>query len=468
MTLVSLTTDVSGITDGQVGDQVDFVTPINQNKGHIQDTLNGIQPFARISFGTAESLTIASGVITITQSNVVVDTEGGAATDNLDTIDGDADGRILFLRIASSSRQVTLRHGIDNIVTAQGDNYTITSVNQMVILINNGTNWVAALMPANAYLNLSTDSTLTIASGAVTKTRARHLLDTEGSTSDDRLDTINGGVEGDIVELQLANAARHVQLGHLSGNISLANQQHRRLLNTRDVIKLTYDGTYWNEEFGPRRVELLHVKNRWAERAAAATYAALGFAGGSNAGAGAVTNVNAADGIFARQAIASANGTFGGRVSATFNLVRGAYDPIFTVIMKPDTDITNLRVWIGLCQQQVTNADTLASGTAGYYFNFSTTLSHTNWMAVCNDGTNQSTPASVGTTLVLATKYKLQIRVVSNDNAAYFSINDGAELKVTSNFPASTIDLGYTVSEISTGTTAKGISIQSIDCEFAA
>ena len=69
--------------------------------------------------GVAEaSLTIASGVITIPNSSVgvcIIDTEGGAATDDLDTINGGFAGQITVLTPASSARDVTVKDNTGNL-----------------------------------------------------------------------------------------------------------------------------------------------------------------------------------------------------------------------------------------------------------------------------------------------------------------------------------------------------------------
>jgi hypothetical protein len=82
---------------------------------------------------TTGTLTIASGVITVTGSHHLIDTEGGAATDDLDTINGGVDGMIVVLRDASSSRDVTLKDGTGNLRLA-GD-CTLANVGQMIMLM---------------------------------------------------------------------------------------------------------------------------------------------------------------------------------------------------------------------------------------------------------------------------------------------------------------------------------------------
>lgn len=98
--------------------------------GHIPDleTLSYGAAFAlaQIPFAQMAEVTISGGSITITGLNNTVDTEGDAATDNLDTITftGVVDGQIITLRTANAARDVTVRdagvsggniHLVDNV-----------------------------------------------------------------------------------------------------------------------------------------------------------------------------------------------------------------------------------------------------------------------------------------------------------------------------------------------------------------
>lgn len=76
-------------------------------------------------------LTIASGVVTVTDSVHRVDTEGSAASDDLDTINGGADGYVLILRTVANARDVVLKDATGNLYlsgdfTLSRDQDTIT------------------------------------------------------------------------------------------------------------------------------------------------------------------------------------------------------------------------------------------------------------------------------------------------------------------------------------------------------
>jgi hypothetical protein len=93
----------------------------------------------------ATPLTISNGAITVTQTYHSVDTEGGAPTDDLDTINGGDVGDILILRGVSGARKVTVRHGVGNIYTCDGQDVTIDTGNLsiMMLLKMSATQWVS-------------------------------------------------------------------------------------------------------------------------------------------------------------------------------------------------------------------------------------------------------------------------------------------------------------------------------------
>jgi len=91
--------------------------PLGQLDAAIQSLLAGGLPFEQLNYGAepVTALTIASGAITITKNRHQVDTESGAATDDLTDIIGGAVGDILFLRSVSSARVPTVKHNISKI-----------------------------------------------------------------------------------------------------------------------------------------------------------------------------------------------------------------------------------------------------------------------------------------------------------------------------------------------------------------
>lgn len=90
----------------------------------------------------AEAKTISGGSITWTGSAATVDTQGGAASDDLDTIVAtDVQvGMVIFLNIASAARSVRLRHEVGNLWLG-GSNLTLRDIHHRVILFWDGAYW---------------------------------------------------------------------------------------------------------------------------------------------------------------------------------------------------------------------------------------------------------------------------------------------------------------------------------------
>lgn len=128
---------------------------------------NGTQ--RKMNFDTATELTIASGAITVTASNHTIDTEGDAASDDLNTIAGGDDGYILFVRAANTARTVVIKHaiGANNIACPEGRDINLAETTDGVMLMHDGSQWrawVSALAPDETTVMIATG---TIANAAV-------------------------------------------------------------------------------------------------------------------------------------------------------------------------------------------------------------------------------------------------------------------------------------------------------------
>jgi hypothetical protein len=91
------------------------------------------------SLGSFTNLDISSGAITITSSTHKVDTEGGAATDDLDTINGGTDGSILVIQSNNNDRDVSAKDGTGNLQLA--GNYDLNHSSRKLTLIKSGSVW---------------------------------------------------------------------------------------------------------------------------------------------------------------------------------------------------------------------------------------------------------------------------------------------------------------------------------------
>ena len=95
----------------------------------------------KLKDASASELTIATGAITATGSAHTVDTESDAASDDLDTISGGADGDYLTIWANNDARTVVVKNGTGNILTANGSDFSINTDNKAITLRYDGTNW---------------------------------------------------------------------------------------------------------------------------------------------------------------------------------------------------------------------------------------------------------------------------------------------------------------------------------------
>lgn len=110
------------------------------------------QSLANLTLGnkfnaTPISATIASGVITYAGMNMVVDTEGAAATDDLDRITGGVAGDILILKQTNNARKIKIKFlsgggaSVDEINTPTDTDIQLTDDNDCVVLYKTTTFW---------------------------------------------------------------------------------------------------------------------------------------------------------------------------------------------------------------------------------------------------------------------------------------------------------------------------------------
>lgn len=137
--------DSGNIDSGQI-EHTGWGMTLSTSKGDIgiypQDYTNFLNGPARF-FHTCNyqkgTDTIAAGVITRDQSYMAIETQGGAASDNLDTIQGGEEGDILILEALNSTHTVVVKDGTGNI-NGPGD-VTLNHAEDKVMLIFNGSEW---------------------------------------------------------------------------------------------------------------------------------------------------------------------------------------------------------------------------------------------------------------------------------------------------------------------------------------
>lgn len=132
-------------------DPKNFVTQIEDFKRRIENLERLVQlSGAFLNSGEVVELTINGGVIVISQTYHSVETEGGAANDDLDTINGGAEGALLILRAADSTHTVICKDGaVPGNLSLSGD-FSLDHADDTIMLIFNGTSWLQIAESSNA------------------------------------------------------------------------------------------------------------------------------------------------------------------------------------------------------------------------------------------------------------------------------------------------------------------------------
>ncbi len=99
------------------------------------------------NFGSFVNQDISGGAITATSSTHKVDTQGGAGTDDLDTINGGTDGSLLILMANNSARTVVVKDGTN--LRLAGD-FSLDDVEDTITLIKQGSTWKEVSRSNNA------------------------------------------------------------------------------------------------------------------------------------------------------------------------------------------------------------------------------------------------------------------------------------------------------------------------------
>lgn len=95
----------------------------------------------KIVYTVGSELTIASGVITVTNSYHTVDTESDASTDDLDTINGGEEGMQLVLRADNSGRTVVVKDATGNIYLDGNSDFSLDHKTDTIHLMYASSNW---------------------------------------------------------------------------------------------------------------------------------------------------------------------------------------------------------------------------------------------------------------------------------------------------------------------------------------
>jgi len=109
------------------------------------------------------------------------------------------------------------------------------------LLLSDGDATINGVLSIGAELSVAIDS-----GGAITVVNSLISIDTFASASSDNLDTINGGVEGDILKIRAVSDSRTVVVKDGVGNIRCAGDFS--MDNQLDSMNLTFKEGNWHED----------------------------------------------------------------------------------------------------------------------------------------------------------------------------------------------------------------------------
>ena len=134
-----------------------------------------------------------------------------------------------------------------------------------------------------------------------------------------------------------------------------------------------------------------------------------------------------------RQTAAAGGSVEGVREAAGSGLLT-VFDPIADFLIRTGSDIGDVRIWVILLNGGTSfNSDTMGGGAwNGVGFRYSTVAGDAGWVGVTSDAATQTVSAKVADIAAL-TVYRLRVRI--QDSTAYFSVNGGTEVAVSTTMP---------------------------------
>lgn len=120
-----------------------WVTGEVLSKALLDQQLRDNLAYLKVNIGleAAVELTIASGVVTKSCAHHKIDTQGDAASDDLDTINGGAEGEVILIRPVSGDRTVTIKHGTGNIWNMAQTDVVLDDADDYALLVYSGSKW---------------------------------------------------------------------------------------------------------------------------------------------------------------------------------------------------------------------------------------------------------------------------------------------------------------------------------------
>jgi len=251
------TATVAVITDNSAN-TTNFTAQYDKVNGRYEYLTGDLSVQTALNIPSVSTLTIdVLEEVTVTASHHLIDTLGGAPTDDLVNILGGNDGDLLILQSASNARLPTLKDATGN-MRLNGD-MELRTVEDRILLQYDSS---VALPPVwveigrGRFDNLNVRQALTfeqdpsngIVGGTITVSQTYTRIDTEGLAATDDLDQINIATNmgsGSLLILRSTAAARVITVRDNIGNLFLA--ANFVMTTSVDTLTLIRQGGSWYE-----------------------------------------------------------------------------------------------------------------------------------------------------------------------------------------------------------------------------
>lgn len=239
MTTISI--DTSALVPNTQANADDVKVPLNELKTALELAIDGGYPFNKLVFTSPTTLEIVGDSISCTQARHLITTEGGIASDNLETISFTGD--LLILELGSPNQAITIKHDTanGNIITESGHDFVLDSQNAVVFFVRNAVanTWFCTNV-GTVDLWLKSSLPTTISSGTIAASQSRLLLLAESGAVDDLATIVHSSV--DIIFLYSAGG-HTITLKHGTGNIYFQGEADYQLSSTWGCVALIWNPT---------------------------------------------------------------------------------------------------------------------------------------------------------------------------------------------------------------------------------
>jgi hypothetical protein len=133
------------------------------------------------------------------------------------------------------------------------------------------------------------------------------------------------------------------------------------------------------------------------------------------------------------------------------------FNPVSDFLIRTGSNISSVRIWVFLLNGGTSfDSDTMGGGAwDGVGFRYSTVAGDPGWVGVTSDAASQ-TVSGIVAAIAASTDYRLRIRIESA--TAYFSVNGGDEVAVSTTMPDDSTILRWAVAVVTQAASSREIT----------